>query len=137
MRLVLPWRVIAEFQLLLVLLSFSTPNIAAFIFGYSVNYFETLATRVPRRISQHQHIKCQVESSSHVNAGDKLRRPPPPKEILDEALHNAECLIRDAGGCIDSIHFGHEWKNKYPGFSKDRFDGTQVSSFNKLLKVKN
>ena len=83
------------------------------------------------------HLKCTLRSVSSVDSdNDKVRLPPPPKDLLDAALHNAECLIRDAGGCLDSIHFGHAWKAQYPDFTRERFNGTQVTSFNKLLKAR-
>jgi len=71
---------------------------------------------------------------SESNIGEKARWSPPPTELLDEALNNAKTLLRDSGGCIDSISFGIAWKSKFPSFSRDRFHGTQITSFNKLLK---
>ena len=68
-------------------------------------------------------------------ASEKVSRLPPPQDLVDEALRKAEKLIQDAGGCIDSLSFGAAWKEKYPDFPRERFQGTKVSSFNKLFKV--
>ena len=68
-------------------------------------------------------------------SSEKVTRVPPTQDLVAEALQKAEKLIQDAGGCIDSISFGAAWKEKYPEFTRERFQGTQVSSFNKLFKV--
>lgn len=68
-------------------------------------------------------------------SGDKIDKPPPPPDVIEDALIKAEAVIKSAGGCIDSISFGSAWKQRYPEFSRDRFQGTTVSSFNKLFKV--
>jgi hypothetical protein len=68
-------------------------------------------------------------------SSEKVARLPPSQDLVDDALQKAEKLIEDAGGCIDSISFGAAWKEKYPEFPRERFQGTQVSSFNKLFKV--
>jgi hypothetical protein len=50
-------------------------------------------------------------------------------------LWHDDQVVREAGGCIDSLSFGREWRDKYPDFQRDSFKGTPVSSFNKLLTL--
>ncbi|KAJ1490568.1 hypothetical protein T484DRAFT_1776979, partial [Baffinella frigidus] len=38
----------------------------------------------------------------------------------------ATSVVRDSGGCIDSLSFGAEWKEKFPDFPRERFIGTKV-----------
>ena len=52
-----------------------------------------------------------------------------------QALSNAEEVLKAAGGCIDSLSFGREWKEMFPEFPRDAFKGTKVTSFNKLLSL--
>jgi hypothetical protein len=59
----------------------------------------------------------------------------PSDEMLQQALSNAEAVVKAAGGCIDSLSFGREWKEMFPTFPKEAFKGTRVTSFNKLLSV--
>ncbi len=59
----------------------------------------------------------------------------PSDEMLKQALSNAEAVVKAAGGCIDSLSFGREWKEMFPTFPKEAFKGTRVTSFNKLLSV--
>eukprot|EP00960_Hanusia_phi_P009411 272925-Hanusia_phi.AAC.2 len=67
------------------------------------------------------------------NGGSMLKEPA--SELVEAALNNAEAVIRAAGGCIDSLSFGREWKSMFPDFPRSMFDGTRISSFNKLLSV--
>lgn len=83
-----------------------------------------------RRVSQ--PLNSLVMTS---NPSIKNLRMDPPQELVGEALLKAAELIRDAGGCIDSISFGTAWKKKYPDFPRERFDGTSITSFNKLIRV--
>ena len=84
---------------------------------------------------QSRNGKACVHMTTSPKASEKVSRLPPPQDLVDEALRKAEKLIQDAGGCIDSLSFGAAWKEKYPDFPRERFQGTQVSSFNKLFKV--
>jgi hypothetical protein len=79
--------------------------------------------------------RCNLLKLSLSISNEKKIKLPPPQEVIDDALAKAEEVIKNAGGCIDSISFGAAWKQKFPEFSRDRFQGTTVSSFNKLFKV--
>jgi len=59
----------------------------------------------------------------------------PSEETVKQALSNAEEVIKAAGGCIDSLSFGREWKEMFPTFDRDAFKGTRITSFNKLLTL--
>jgi len=59
----------------------------------------------------------------------------PSEETIKQALSNAEEVVKAAGGCIDSLSFGREWKEMYPTFDRDAFKGTRITSFNKLLSM--
>ena len=56
-------------------------------------------------------------------------------EVLQQALANAEEVLKAAGGCIDSLSFGREWRDMFPDFDRSAFKGTPVTSFNKLLSL--
>ena len=60
---------------------------------------------------------------------------PPDREVVNLALDRAEEVVRAAGGCIDSLSFGREWREMFPESSREMFKGTNVTSFNKLLLV--
>jgi len=59
----------------------------------------------------------------------------PPAEVVEQALANAVEVVKAAGGCIDSLSFGREWKEMFPDFPRETFKGTRVTSFNKLLST--
>ena len=59
----------------------------------------------------------------------------PSEEMVKQALANAEEVLTAAGGCIDSLSFGREWRQMFPTFPRDAFKGTRVTSFNKLLTM--
>ncbi|EKX33521.1 hypothetical protein GUITHDRAFT_120266, partial [Guillardia theta CCMP2712] len=77
--------------------------------------------------------KEQAEKDWGSSSGSVLQEPS--AELVELALNNAEAVVRAAGGCIDSLSFGREWKNMFPDFPRSKFDGTKISSFNKLLSV--
>jgi hypothetical protein len=60
----------------------------------------------------------------------------PPKEILDDAIERAVTLIKASGGSMDSISFGAAWKVAYPTYDRGVFERTTVTSFTKLLQVR-
>ena len=68
-------------------------------------------------------------------AGANPGQVEPPAEVIEQALSNAVEVVKAAGGCIDSLSFGHEWKDMFPDFPRDTFKGTRVTSFNKLLST--
>ena len=59
----------------------------------------------------------------------------PSEEVVKQALSNAEEVLKAAGGCIDSLSFGREWKEMFPEFPREAFKGTRVTSFSKLLSM--
>jgi hypothetical protein len=59
----------------------------------------------------------------------------PSAEIVQQALTNAVQVLKAAGGCIDSLSFGREWRQMFPDFPRDAFMGTRITSFNKLLTI--
>jgi hypothetical protein len=59
----------------------------------------------------------------------------PSDEMVQQALTNAVQVLKAAGGCIDSLSFGREWRQMFPDFPRDAFMGTRITSFNKLLTI--
>jgi hypothetical protein len=118
----------------LLILGLIAPATYSYLFGSSA-YTSFLRTpQVKLSVGRNPKPNCPIYMRE--NVGETAARwPLPPTELLEEALSNAKTLIRDSGGCIDSISFGIAWKSKFPSFSRERFHGTQISSFNKLLKV--
>lgn len=85
--------------------------------------FSTVA--LPRRL---RNLVSSLSASS-----TSMQIKPPDPEVVELALDRAEQVVRAAGGCIDSLSFGREWRAMFPESSRDMFQGTSVTSFNKLL----
>ena len=105
-------------------------------FGLEINAFHLESFILMRRISTRKVTNSMSPFFMTSNPDVKVQRTnDPPKELVEDALQKAEEIIKDAGGCIDSISFGAAWKKKYPDFSRERFEGTSITSFNKLIRV--
>lgn len=82
---------------------------------------------VPRIATRHAMRACAGEMSGKPSLAE------PSAEMIEKALANAVEVVKAAGGCIDSLSFGREWKEMFPDFPRDSFKGTRITSFNKLL----
>ena len=125
--------------------------VAAAVFGLALSHHAAaflpgaqswLPRRAPARIAQPQKaISCArlrpsrsvgaIRMTAEVKTG--LAEPSP--EVLQQALANAEEVLKAAGGCIDSLSFGREWREMFPDFDRSAFKGTPITSFNKLLSL--
>ena len=85
---------------------------------------------VPRLSPRRAMGTCAMQMEM---SGSKPSLAEPPAEVIEKALANAVEVVKAAGGCIDSLSFGREWKEMFPDFPRDSFKGTRITSFNKLL----